>query len=133
MATIHVDVVSAEASIFAGEAEFVALPGEAGELGILPGHIPLLTWLKPGIIHIRLDGGQEETIYVSGGMVEVMPQAVTVLADTAARTTGLDAERARQAEASAASHLREQLDEIHYAAARAELMLDWQRDIRGKK
>ena len=81
MNTIHVDVVSAEESIFAGEARFVALPGEAGELGILPKHTPLITRIKPGSVRIEMADGSEEFVFVAGGILEVQPNVVTVLAD----------------------------------------------------
>ena len=85
-ATIHVDVVSTEESIFSGEAEFVVLPGEAGELGIYPRHTPLITGVKPGVVRIRLAGKtEEENIFIAGGILEVQPTVVTVLADTAIR------------------------------------------------
>ncbi|RBJ71977.1 F0F1 ATP synthase subunit epsilon, partial [Pseudomonas sp. MWU12-2534b] len=85
MATIKVDVVSAEEQIFSGEAKFVALPGETGELGILPGHTPLITRIRPGAVRIEVEGGNDEFVFVAGGILEVQPGAVTVLADTAIR------------------------------------------------
>ncbi len=89
--TIHVDVVSAEAQIFSGEAEFVALPGEAGELGIYPKHTPLITRIKPGAVRIKVSGqAEDELVFVAGGILEVQPDAVTVLADTAIRGKDLD-------------------------------------------
>ena len=98
MSTIHVDVVSAEESIFEGEAEFVALPGESGELGIYPQHIPLITRIKPGAVRIqRADDGNEELVFVAGGVLEVQPRAVTVLADTAIRGKDLDEAKATEA------------------------------------
>ena len=96
-ATIHVDVVSAEASIFSGEAEFVVLPGEVGELGILPRHTPLLTRLTPGAVRITKVGGEEELVFVAGGILEVQPKVVTVLADTAIRGHDLDEAKANEA------------------------------------
>ena len=87
MATIHVDVVSAEQEIFSGDAKFVALPGEAGELGILPGHTPLITRIKPGAVRIETEAG-EEFVFVAGGILEVQPKHVTVMADTAIREIG---------------------------------------------
>ena len=94
MATLHVDVVSAEEAIFSGEAKFVVLPGEAGELGILPGHTPLISRIRPGTVKIvRADQG-EENIFVAGGILEVQPGSVTVLADTAIRAADLDEARA---------------------------------------
>src|SRR5437762_13775356 len=95
--TLHVDIVSAEQSIFSGEAEMVVAPGEAGELGILPEHMPLLTRIKPGTVRIRRQGAEDEVIYVSGGMMEVQPDAVTLLADTSVRAHDLDEAKAREA------------------------------------
>ena len=89
MATIHVDVVSAEEQIFSGEAKFVALPGEGGELGILPKHTPLITRIKPGAVRIEKADGSEEFVFVAGGILEVQPGTVTVLADTAIRGKAL--------------------------------------------
>ena len=96
-ATIHVDVVSAEASIFSGEAEFVVLPGEAGELGIYPRHAPLITRIKPGAVRIQKPGGEEELIFVAGGILEIQPKVITVLADTAIRGHDLDEAKANEA------------------------------------
>jgi F-type H+-transporting ATPase subunit epsilon len=96
--TIHIDVVSAEESIFSGEAEFVVLPGEAGELGIYPRHTPLITRIKPGALRIvPAGGGAEELIFVAGGILEVQPKAITVLADTAIRGHDLDEAKAGEA------------------------------------
>ena len=96
--TIHVDVVSAEESIWSGEAEFVVLPGEAGELGIYPKHTPLITRIKPGSVRIKpAGGGAEELVFVAGGILEVQPQIVTVLADTAIRGKDLDEAKALEA------------------------------------
>ncbi len=96
--TIHVDVVSAEASIYSGEAEFVVLPGEAGELGIYPKHTPLITRIKPGSVRIKpAGGGEEELVFVAGGILEVQPELVTVLADTAIRGHDLDEAKATEA------------------------------------
>ncbi len=96
--TIHVDVVSAEESLYAGEAEFVARPGEAGELGIFPQHTPLITRIKPGTVRIKpAGGGDEELIFVAGGILEVQPKVVTVLADTAIRGHDLDEAKANEA------------------------------------
>ena len=88
--TIHVDVVSAEEMIFSGLAQFVVLPGEAGELGIMPGHMPLMTRIKPGAVRVQTQEGKEELIFVAGGLLEVQPGLVTVLADTAIRGADLD-------------------------------------------
>ncbi len=120
--TIHVDVVSAEAAIFSGLAEFVALPGEAGELGILPGHMPLMTRIKPGEVRIKLPGGdKEELIFVAGGLLEVQPGLVTVLADTAIRGADLDQAKALEAKQKAEEALASRASEIDYARAQAEL------------
>ena len=102
MNTIHVDVVSAEESIFSGEARFVALPGEAGELGIYPRHTPLITRTKPGSVRIEKADGGEEFVFVAGGILEVQPDCVTVLSDTAIRGKDLDEEKANEARAAAA-------------------------------
>ena len=98
MATIHIDVVSAEESIFSGEARFVALPGELGELGIYPRHTPLITRIKPGAVRIKVPGqAEEEFVFVAGGILEVQPKLVTVLADTAIRGKDLDEAKATEA------------------------------------
>ena len=97
-ATIHVDVVSAEESVYSGEAEFVVLPGEAGELGIYPRHTPLITRIKPGAVRIKpAGGGEEQLIFVAGGILEVQPKVITVLADTAIRGKDLDEAKASEA------------------------------------
>src|SRR5690349_20065151 len=97
-ATLHIDVVSAEESIFSGEAEFVVLPGEAGELGIYPRHTPLITRIKPGAVRIKpAGGGEEHLIFVAGGILEVQPKLITVLADTAIRGKDLDEAKASEA------------------------------------
>ena len=95
--TLKVDVVSAEEAIFSGEAEFVVLPGEAGELGIYPRHTPLITRIKPGAVRIRKPGGEEELVFVAGGILEVQPKVITVLADTAIRGADLDEAKANEA------------------------------------
>src|SRR6186713_2633391 len=95
--TIHVDVVSAEESIFSGKARFVVLPGEAGELGIYPRHTPLITRIKPGAVRIQTVEGTEELIFVAGGILEVQPKVITVLADTAIRGKDLDEAKASEA------------------------------------
>src|SRR6478672_4781244 len=100
--TIHVDVVSAEEQIFSGEAEFVALPGEAGELGIYPKHTPLITRIRPGAVRIRVPGqAEDEFVFVAGGILEVQPNVVTVLADTAIRGADLDEAKASEAKRAA--------------------------------
>src|SRR6201746_1424048 len=101
MATIHVDVVSAEESIFSGEARFVALPGEAGELGIYPRHTPLITRVRPGSVRIEKADGGEEFVFVAGGILEVQPNRVTVLSDTAIRGKDLDEAKATEAKKAA--------------------------------
>jgi F-type H+-transporting ATPase subunit epsilon len=120
--TIHVDVVSAEEQIFSGEAEFVALPGEAGELGIYPKHTPLITHIKPGSVRIKATGQTEDVfVFVAGGMLEVQPNAVTVLADTAIRGKDLDEAKAAEAKKRAEEALANKDAKIDYAKAQAEL------------
>jgi F-type H+-transporting ATPase subunit epsilon len=121
MATIKVDVVSAEEQIFSGVAKFVALPGEAGELGILPGHTPLITRIRPGAVRIETENGQEEFVFVAGGILEVQPGAVTVLADTAIRGKDLDEAKAEQARKLAEEAIQNSGSNIEYATAQAEL------------
>ena len=119
--TFHVDVVSAEAQIFSGEATFVALPGEAGELGIYPKHTPLITRIRPGAVRIQVAGGDEEFVFVAGGILEVQPNGVTVLADTAIRGGDLDEAKAQQAKKEAEELMQSQDAQIDYAKAQAEL------------
>jgi len=120
--TVHVDVVSAEASIFSGLAELIIVPGQMGELGIYPRHAALLTRIKPGSVRIkRPDQAEEELIYVSGGMLEVQPGVVTILADTAIRGGDLDEARALEAKRAAEELMKNQSSEINYAQAQAEL------------
>lgn len=122
MSTIHVDVVSAEESIFSGEAEFVALPGEQGELGIYPRHTPLITRIKPGTVRIKIaDQAEEVVVFVNGGVLEVQPNAVTVLADTALRGSDLDEAKATEAKRLAEEALANRSADIDYAQAQAEL------------
>ncbi len=119
--TIHVDVVSAEESIFSGEAKFVALPGEMGELGIYPRHTPLITRIKPGAVRIeRADNGEEEFVFVAGGILEVQPHGVTVLADTAIRGHDLDEAKALEAKRLAEDAMRNAKSDIDLAAATSE-------------
>jgi F-type H+-transporting ATPase subunit epsilon len=121
MATLHVDVVSVEENIFSGEASFVALPGEVGELGIYPRHTPLITRIKPGAVRIlRADNGQEEFVFVAGGILEVQPNAVTVLADTAIRGKDLDEARANEAKKNAEEAMRNAKSDIDFAKAQSE-------------
>ena len=121
--TIHVDVVSAEEQIFSGEAEFVALPGEAGELGIYPKHTPLITRIKPGAVRIEKADGGEEFVFVAGGILEVQPNRVTVLADTAIRGKDLDEAKALEAKKAAEESLRNAKDKIDQAAIQSELAI----------
>lgn len=123
MNTIHVDVVSAEESIFSGEARFVALPGEAGELGIYPRHTPLITRIKPGAVRIELPGGSEEFVFVAGGILEVQPDRVTVLSDTAIRGKDLDDQKAQAAKQAAEQALKNAKSELDLARAQSELAI----------
>jgi F-type H+-transporting ATPase subunit epsilon len=121
MATLHVDVVSAEELIFSGEATFVALPGENGELGIMPRHTPLITRIKPGAVRIqRADNKEEEFVFVAGGILEVQPGVVTVLADTAIRGHDLDEAKASEAKKLAEEAMRNAKSDIDLAAAQGE-------------
>ena len=119
--TIHVDVVSAEEMIFSGLAQFVVLPGEAGELGIMPGHMPLMTRIKPGAVRVQTQEGKEELIFVAGGLLEVQPGLVTVLADTAIRGTDLDQAKAMEAKKMAEEAMVNRSSAMDYARAQAEL------------
>ena len=121
--TVHVDIVSAEEQIFSGLAEFVALPGEAGELGILPGHMPLMTRIKPGAVRVKVPNqAEEELVFVAGGLLEVQPGLVTVLADTAIRGKDLDEAKALEAKRKAEEDMANQTARLDYAKAQAELM-----------
>jgi len=119
--TVHVDIVSAEAAIFSGLATMVFAPGVMGELGIMPRHAPLLTKIKPGEVRIVTDEGNEEFFYVSGGMLEVQPHIVTILADTAARAKDLDEAAAQAAKERAEQALKDQKGEMDLAEAEAQL------------
>ncbi|PPC94228.1 MAG: F0F1 ATP synthase subunit epsilon [Methylotenera sp.] len=120
--TVHIDVVSAEASIFSGEAEFVVAPAGGGEVGIYPNHAPMITTIKPGALRIKLaDTAEETVIYLSGGMLEVQPGVITVLADTAIRGADLDQAKALAAKAAAEEAMRNRTSDIDYAKAQAEL------------
>jgi F-type H+-transporting ATPase subunit epsilon len=121
MNTIHVDVVSIEESVFSGEARFVALPGEAGELGILPRHTPLITRIKAGSVRIEKADGTEEFIFVAGGILEVQPDRVTVLSDTAIRGKDLDEEKANEARLAAQEAVKNANSDIDLAKATSEL------------
>jgi F-type H+-transporting ATPase subunit epsilon len=121
--TIHVDVVSAEKSMFSGSVEVVIAPGEMGELGIYPRHAPLLTRIKPGSVRLKLPNQEvEELIYVSGGMLEVQPNIVTILADSAIRGADLDEARALEAKRAAEEAMKNRSSDIDYAQAQAELI-----------
>lgn len=125
IATIHVDVVNARESIFSGEAKFVALPGESGELGILPRHTPLITRIRPGAVRIQRaqpdkDGSEEEFVFVAGGILEVQPGVVTVLADTAIRGHDLDEAKATEAKKLAEEAMKNAKSDIDLAAAQGE-------------
>ena len=119
--TLHVDIVSAEQAIFSGEATMVIAPGEVGELGILPEHMPLITRIKPGTVRVKSADGSEEFIYVSGGMMEVQPDMVTVLADTSVRAHDLDEAKALEAKRRAEEALSDRSGALDIAAAQAEL------------
>ena len=121
--TIHIDVVSAEESIFSGEAEFVVLPGEVGELGIYPRHTPLITRIKPGTVRILKPGGEEELVFVAGGILEVQPKVVTVLADTAIRGADLDEAKANEALKRAEEARRSARDKQEIAAVESEVSM----------
>ena len=138
MSTIHVDVVSAEELIYSGDATFVALPGELGELGIYPRHTPLITRIRPGSVRIQTAEGTEEFIFVAGGILEVQPDCVTVLSDTAVRGQDLDEERANEAKLAAEEALKNAKSDVDLARAQSELAvlaaeLAALRKYRGKK
>lgn len=138
MSAIQVDVVSAEEQIFSGQAKFVALPGEAGELGILPGHTPLITRIKAGSVRIELADGGQEFVFVAGGILEVQPHCVTVLSDTAIRGKDLDEARAEAARQAAQEAIKNAKSEVDVATAQAELavlaaQITALRRYRGKK
>ena len=120
--TVHIDVVSAEASIFSGEAEFVVAPAGAGEVGIYPNHAPMITTIKPGALRIQLaDATEEVVIYISGGLLEVQPGMITVLADTAIRGHDLDEAKANAAKEEALEAMKNRSSDMDYAKAQAEL------------
>jgi F-type H+-transporting ATPase subunit epsilon len=122
MTTIRVDVVSAEEAIFSGEAEFVVLPGEAGELGIYPRHTPLITRIKPGVVRIRQSGAAEEDqVFVAGGILEVQPNVVTVLADTAIRAKDLDEAKASESLRAAEEARKNATSDLEIAKVEAEI------------
>lgn len=119
--TIHVDIVSAEAEIYSGPAVMVHAPAQMGEVGIAPRHTPLVTRLNPGDVRVQKDDGEEEIIYVSGGILEVQPHIVTVLSDTAIRAGDIDEAAAQEAKRLAEERIAHQQDEYDFARARAEL------------
>jgi len=122
--TIHIDVVSAEAAIYSGEAEFVVLPGESGELGIYPRHTPLITRIKPGTVEITpAGGGEKELIFVAGGILEVQPKVITVLADTAIRGHDLDEAKANEAMKKAQEAMARSQDKQEIATLQAEFAM----------
>ena len=123
MSSIHVDVVSAEQSIFSGEAKFVALPGESGELGILHGHTPLITRIRPGSVRIEKADGDEEFVFVAGGYLEVQPDRVTVLADTAIRGHDLDEAKALEAKKRAEEAMQNRGTDFDLALAQSEFAM----------
>ena len=123
MGTLQVDVVSAEKSLFSGEAKFVVLPGESGELGILPGHTPLISRVRPGTMKIELTDGTEELIFIAGGILEVQPGKVSVLSDTAIRAEDLDEEKALAARQQVEETLRNTKDKADMAVVEAELAM----------
>ena len=121
MNTMHVDVVSAEENIFSGEARMVVLPGESGELGIYPRHTPLISRIRPGSVRIQLPDGKEEFVFVAGGIIEVQPNCVTVLSDTAIRGKDLDEARANEARKLAEEALKNAKSDVDIATAQSEL------------
>ena len=121
MGTFHVDIVSVGESIYSGPAEFLVAPAEMGEVGIYPQHAPMLTRIKPGVVRIKVPLHEEELIYVSGGMLEVQPDVVTILADTAVRGADLDEAKAAEAKKHAEAAIKDRSSTIDYARAQAEL------------
>lgn len=119
--TIHVDVVSADREIYSGKSEMVVAPAEMGEVGIMPGHSPMVTRLLPGEVRIQHEGREEEVLFVSGGFLEVQPSVVTILADTAERAPDIDAAEAEAAKRRAEKALEEQTSDMELARAKAEL------------
>ncbi|HFB63902.1 MAG TPA: F0F1 ATP synthase subunit epsilon [Aeromonadales bacterium] len=119
--TVHLDIASAEEQLFSGLVEMIIANGTMGELGIVYNHAPLLTSLKPGPVRIVKQGGEEEVFYVSGGMLEVQPYLVTILADSASRADDMDEAAALEAKAEAEKHLKDQSDKIEYSKATVEL------------
>lgn len=120
--TMHIDIVSAEESIFSGTAEFILARATEGEVGIYPRHVPMLVQLQPGEVTVRVQGGEEQFYYVSGGMMEVQPHVVTILADAATRARDIDEAAAAEAKRRAEEALRDRSGEMDYARAQAELV-----------
>lgn len=136
--TIHVDIVSAEKEIWSGPATMVFAPGEMGELGIAPRHTPLLTRLKPGEVRVEDQHGDQESFYISGGILEIQPHVVTVLSDTAVRADDLDEAAAIEAKQRAEEALQDHNSDMDYAKAKAELaeaaaMIETIKKVRGRK
>jgi F-type H+-transporting ATPase subunit epsilon len=121
MAKMQVEIVSAEEEIFSGEAEMVVAPAEMGDVGIMPRHTPLITRLRPGEVRLQTEGQEEQAYYVSGGVLEIQPHVVTVLADTALRARDLDEAQAEEAKKRAEEALADKRSDIDYAKAQAEL------------
>jgi F-type H+-transporting ATPase subunit epsilon len=119
--TVHCDIVSAEHEIFSGAVEMVIATGTMGELGIMPGHTPLLTGIKPGPVLLRLEGGEEQTFFASGGMLEVQPNMITILADTAVRADDLDEAAAEMAKEKAEKELSDKASDFDFTKAQANL------------
>ncbi len=139
--TIHVDIVSAEQSIFSGAAEMVFAPALRGEVGIAPRHAPLLSPLKPGVVRVQVAGGGEESFYVSGGILEVQPHVVTVLSDTALRGDEIDEQAATEAKLRAEEAIKGEKTELSYEEAHTQLaealaqlqMIEQMKKLRGHK
>ncbi len=119
--TLHLDIVSAEAEIFSGQAEMVFAPASQGEVGILPRHTPLLTTLRPGEVRVKIPDAEEQVFYVSGGILEIQPHVVTILSDTALRAHDVDEAAALEAKQRAEQGMRDRKSDIDYAQAQAEL------------
>ncbi|MBC7945468.1 MAG: F0F1 ATP synthase subunit epsilon [Burkholderiales bacterium] len=121
-ATMHVDIVSAEESIYSGTAEFLVAPAEMGEVGIYPRHAPMMTRIRPGAVRLKKPGEtEEELVYVSGGLLEVQPDVITILADTAVRGADLDEAKALEAKQKAEAAMKDQSSKLDFARAQAEL------------
>ncbi|MHB1247662.1 MAG: F0F1 ATP synthase subunit epsilon [Sulfuriferula sp.] len=120
--TVHVDIVSTEASIFSGLAEFLVIPAEMGEIGIFPNHAPLITTIKPGAIRLKIpDQKQEELIYVSSGILEIQAQVVTILSDTAIRAKDIDEKQATEAKREVEEAMKHSVSKTDFAKLQAEL------------